>query len=129
MASASDICHGCKAYREIVYREDGTDRPFCRDCALQLPPSSEELAQLFLNLTVPFKIGQKVIAKQVVACDGEAIDFRTEGTGEVLEVSTDLRHGGTPVYPTFRVRIDDKRHDEAPDEAWYTEICLERVKS
>jgi hypothetical protein len=129
MASASDLCDGCKTYQEIVYHEEGTLRAFCRACAIQLPPSSEELAQLFLDLTLPFKVGDKVLARQVMACDGREIEFRIEGTGQVIEVSTDLAHGGTPVYPTFCVRIDEKDSDEAPDEAWYCEMNLSKVSS
>lgn len=129
MASASDICHGCKSYKEIVYREEGTERPFCHGCALQLPPSSQALAQLFLDLTVPFKVGEKVRAKQVLACDGDDVQFRIEGVGEVTQISTDLVHGGTPVYPTFHVRIDEKSNEAAPDEGWFTEICLEKVSA
>jgi len=131
MASANDICYGCRAYKEIVYTEQGTERVFCKECALQLPPASEDLARLFLSLTVPFKVGDKVLARQVIACEGGGAEpqFRTEGVGVVTDVSVDPRHGGTPVYPTFHVRIEEKEHDEAPDDGWYTEICLKKVSA
>lgn len=124
MASAEtvtkDICWNCRDYVEIEYHESGTNRAFCKKCALELPPSSEELAHLFLSLTVPFKVGDVVEARTA----GTILD----GTGEVVEVSTDLRHGGTNVFPTFLVKLATKEHELAPDEAWYTEICLRKVE-
>jgi len=119
VASAKDVCWSCRFYRDIEYTEAGTQRPFCKACALQLPPTSEELAMLFIEVTCPFKVGDKVEARTA----GEVFD----GTGEVLEISTDLRHGGTRVYPSFLVRLDTKEHDLAPDQAYYTEICLKKV--
>ena len=119
MASAEDICDQCRKYTEIAYTEEGTNRPFCRDCALTLPPSSEELALLFLQFTIPFKVGDRVEARTA----GEVFD----GVGVIEEVSTDLRNGGTRVYPSFRVKLETKEHDLAPDEAYYTEMCLTKV--
>lgn len=119
MASASDLCFGCKAFKEIAYTEAGTDRTFCQQCALQLPPTSEDLALLFIAVTNPFKVGDRVEARTA----GTVFD----GTGVVEEISTQIIHGGTPVYPSWRVRLETKEHDLAPDEAWYTEICLRKV--
>ncbi len=119
MASAKDLCWNCKNYVEIVYTEAGTRRAFCKSCALQLPPTSEELALLFLEVTCPFKVGDRVEARTA----GQVFD----GIGVVTEISTDLRHGGTRVYPAFHVKLETKEHDRAPDEAFYTEICLKKV--
>lgn len=119
MASANDICWNCKLYVEIAYHEAETLRAFCKQCALQLPPTSEELALLFLEATCPFRVGDRVEARTA----GEVFD----GIGEVTEVSTELRHGGTRVYPAFHVKLETKEHDRAPEEAWYTEICLKKV--
>lgn len=119
MASANDLCWNCKNYREVAYTEHETLRSFCKPCALALPPSSEELALLFLEATTPFRVGDKVEARTA----GEIFD----GVGEVLEISTDLKHGGTKVYPSFLVRLDIRAHEMAPDQAYYTEICLKKV--
>lgn len=131
MASAKDLCQGCKSYKDIVYTEPGTERTFCKECALQLPPSTDDLARLFLSLTVPFKVGDKVFVRQVIACEGHGAEpqFRDEGTGVVTDISTDLKNGGTSIYPAFHVRFETKEHDQAPDEAYYPEICLKKVSA
>lgn len=120
MASA-DLCWNCRSYKEIAYIEAETERHFCMECALQLPINSEDLAQLFLSVTVPFDVGERVQAWT----GGQVFD----GTGVITEISTNLRNGGTNVYPTFHVAIDAKEYPEAPDEAWYTEICLKKVSA
>lgn len=114
-----DLCWGCKNFREIEYTEDGTDRPFCAACTRSLPPTSEDLALLFLAATIPFKPGDRVEARTA------AVIY--DGVGQVVEVSVSLEHGATLVYPTFRVILDERAHDLAPDEAWYTEVCLTKV--
>ena len=38
-----------------------------------------------------------------------------------------FEHGGTPVYPTWRVVMSTKAREDALDEQWYTENCLTRV--
>lgn len=121
MASAKDedVCWNCRLYQEIAYTESGTGRTFCKPCALQLPPTSEELALLFIEATCPFRVGDRVEARTA----GEVYD----GVGEVEEISTDLRHGGTRVYPAFRVKLETREHELAPEEAWYTEVCLKKV--
>ena len=116
MASATDFCSGCKTIAEIIYTETETDRSFCKKCTVALPPSSEELALIFLALTVPFKVGDRVEARTA----GQIFD----GVGTVEEISTELKNGGTRVFPSFRVKLETKEHDQAPDEAWYTECCL-----
>lgn len=117
----ADLCAGCKAFRDIVYTEEGTERPFCRECALALPPSSDELAVLMLQLTIPFKVGDRVVAKQAISIE----EFRTEGVGFVEQIDTDFVNGGTPVYPTFKVKIIEPAYDGAPAEGWYCEQQLE----
>ncbi|QZE10428.1 hypothetical protein SEA_SCOOBYDOOBYDOO_82 [Mycobacterium phage ScoobyDoobyDoo] len=120
MASA-DLCSTCRAIKEIAYTEPETNRTFCRECALQLPPTTEELALLFIQLTCPFKVGDRVEARTA----GTVFD----GVGTVDQVSTQIINGGTPVYPSFHVVLETKEHDQAPDDAWYTEICLRRVEN
>lgn len=118
---SSDICDGCKAYQEIVYTEEGTDRPFCRECALQLPPSTDELAVLFLQLTIPFHVGDRVTARQAITID----EFRTEGVGVVEKIDTSFENGGTQVFPTFLVKITEPAYEGAPAEGWFCERNLE----
>ena len=115
-----DLCYGCKAFVDIAYWEQDTNRAFCQKCALELPPTSEELALLFIALTTPFKVGDRVEARTA----GEIFD----GVGTVTDMFTDLEHGGTLVYPTWRVVIDEPAYEGAPEEALYTEICLKKVK-
>ena len=113
------ICNGCRNLRQISYVEPGTERHFCAECALALPPTSVELALLYLEMTTPFKVGDRVEARTAAQI--------YDGVGEVTDISTSLDHGGTLVYPTFHVEIEAKAHDLAPQEAWYTECCLTKV--
>jgi hypothetical protein len=114
------ICDSCRHPREIAYVEEGTQRQFCVECALALPPTSEELALLYIQMTTPFVVGDLVEARTAAQV--------FDGVGEVTEISTSLDHGGTMVFPTFHVVLESKAHDLAPDEAWYTEVCLTRVE-
>jgi hypothetical protein len=120
-----DLCAGCKLFKEIVYTEGGTERPFCEGCSVVQPLTSDEWALMLLVAPdspwgPPFLPGDKVEARTA----GTIYD----GIGEVAQMSMSLEHGGTPVYPTFRVILSEKAHDQAPDEAWYTEICLQKVE-
>jgi hypothetical protein len=120
-----DLCFGCKSFQEIVYTEGGTDHPFCEACALVQPLTSDEWALVLLTapwspFSAPFKPGDRVEARTAATI--------YDGIGEVTDVSMSLEHGGTPVYPTFKVIINEKAHDQAPDEAWYTECCLTPAK-
>lgn len=113
---ARDLCWGCRQFRDIAWTEESTARPYCPDCAAQLPPTAEEQAFDFLMRTLPFKPGDRV------ECRTAAQLF--DGVGTVQKISMDLENGGTLVYPAFLVKIDEKAYDSAPDECWYTEICL-----
>ena len=120
-----DLCYGCKQFKEIAYTQGGTDHPFCEECSIIQPLTSDEWAMMLLVAPdspwgPPFHPGDKVEARTA----GTIYD----GIGEVAQMSMSLEHGGTPVYPTFRVVISEKAHDQAPDEAWYTEICLQKVE-
>lgn len=114
-----DLCFGCKTFREIAYTEDETARPFCGECSAALPPAPEDIALLFLMASTPFKPGDRVEARTAAQI--------FDGVGVVTDVSMSLEHGATPVYPAFKVVLESKAHDLAPDEAYYTEICLTRV--
>lgn len=121
----TDLCYGCKQFVEIVWTESRTEHPFCQRCVDDMPPTQDQINLLLLlapwsPIGPPFKAGDKV------ECRTGAIIL--DGVGIVQEMSISLEHGGTPIYPTFRVTITDKAYPEAPDEAWYTEVCLTPVK-
>jgi hypothetical protein len=120
-----DLCGICKTFTEIVYVEEGTERPFCEPCVMAEPLTKDELQFLLLMLPgspwgPPFKEGDVVEAR----CAGVIFD----GVGTVHEMDMSFAHGGTPLYPTWRVVLETKAHDKAPDEGWYTENCLTLVK-
>lgn len=73
-----------------------------------------------LLAAMPFDFGDRVEARTA----GTVLD----GTGMIDSIDITFQHGGTPVYPMFHVRIEDKAYDEAPDDGWYTEVCLRRVE-
>ena len=114
----TDQCYSCKRQAEVFSGPRGLR--YCNSCVNDLPSPSVVDAMGFLFSTIPFKPGDTVEARTA----GEILD----GVGRVEEVSFDLLKGGTPVYPSFRVVIDEKAYPEAPDEAFYTECCLTRVK-
>lgn len=111
-----DICTRCKQTREIVLSEEGTNLAYCQNCADWQPLSFEEQSIAFLLMTVPFHIGERVECRTA----GQLYD----GIGVVEEISFDLKNGGTPVYPAFRVRFEEKAYEEMSNEQWYCEICL-----
>jgi hypothetical protein len=118
------LCCGCKNFREVAYTHPITEQQFCESCERMQPLTVEDWT-MFL-LTSP----QSVLGPQFHP--GDVVEARTaaviyDGVGTIAEMSMNLRHGGTPIYPTFRVVLDEKAHDQAPDEAWYTEVCLTKV--
>ena len=119
-----DLCWSCKSFKDIVWHEDGTDNPYCESCLAKLPLSSDEWA--YILLTAPWSpYGPPFKKGDVVECRvaGELYD----GIGTVQEIDMSFEHGGTPVYPTWRVELTTKANDDVPDERWYTENCLQRV--
>jgi len=117
------MCYSCKALKEIVYT-DSNEVDYCRECVGAIPTPSVVRAMDFLMATIPYAAGDRVECRT----GGEIFD----GIGVVDGVSFDLKDGGTPVYPAFHVVLDDKAYPEAPDECWYTEVCLrpaEKVSS
>jgi hypothetical protein len=113
----AECCYLCKAFKEIVY-VDELDQSYCMDCFVTTPIPGDVWGRIFLLMTVPFQVGDKV------KC---SLYDRYEGIGHVDAVHFDLKHGGTPVYPTFHVVMDEKAFDEVPDDSLYTEVCLEKV--
>lgn len=116
-----DLCGVCKTFADIVWHEDGTDRPYCRSCLDRLPLSSDEWALILL--TAPWSpVGPPFKAGDVVHCRTSQGVY--EGVGVVREIDIAFAHGGTPIYPTWRVEITDKADPSVPDERWYTENFL-----
>lgn len=113
----AELCAGCRTFVEMPAAPAGPVH--CVACAATLPPTAEQWMLAYLMLTIPFEVGDRVEARTA----GELFD----GVGTVTEVSMSLEHGGTPVYPTFRVVIDSPAYDQAPAEQFYTEMCLTKV--
>ncbi len=114
------LCFGCRELAEIAY-VDPVDRGMCANCVAEQPIGSVVRAMQFLSLTIPFKVGDRVEARTA----GEIYD----GIGTVTEVHFDLEHGGTPIYPSFRVVIDEPADELAPEQGLYTECCLTLISA
>lgn len=112
------LCFGCKELQEIAY-VDAISRGYCSECTMSLPIGSVVRAMGFLSLTIPYKPGDRVQAYTA----GELYD----GVGTVTDVHYDLKHGGTPVIPMFRVIIDEPADEHAPTSGLYPEACLKRA--
>lgn len=113
------VCRGCKFLAEIVYTND-LGLGYCARCARDFAPPPEVSALDFLISNPPFHPGDRVECRT----GGEIYD----GVGIVAEMSFDFEHGGTLIYPAFRVTIDEPANEHSPAEGWYTEICLTLVK-
>lgn len=113
------MCYLCKSLKETVHT-DSNDLHYCQECMGSFPTPSVVRAMNFLMLTIPYAAGDRVECRT----GGEIFD----GIGTVDGVSFDLKDGGTPVYPAFHVVLDEKAYPDAPDECWYTEVCLKPVE-
>lgn len=113
------MCYLCKSPKEDVYT-DVNDLHYCQQCMGSFPTPSVVRAMNFLMATVPYADGDRVECRT----GGEIFD----GIGTVDGISFDLKDGGTPVYPAFHVVLDEKAYEDAPDECWYTEVCLRPVE-
>lgn len=113
-----EVCRGCKKLKELVYTDDFGLR-YCAECAELKPKKPETLGLEFLLATIPFGRGDRV------ECRTGAVTY--DGVGTVQEVSFNIEHGGTLVFPAFRVEIDEPANEHSPDEGWYTETCLKKV--
>ena len=110
------VCFTCKQLQDIVHTDE-LDRCYCGRC--YAPPADQLWAYSFMALTVPFDIGDRV------ECRTGGVIY--DGVGVIERISTDLKDGGTWVYPAFLVRFEEKAYDTVPDEQLYTEICLHKV--
>ncbi len=110
------LCAVCK--RNLVEVEDNSTEERCVNCIDNTQIPSDIMARVILANTVRFRVGD------IVECRTAGVLY--DGVGEILWVSTDLKDGGTPVYPAFRVALRDKAYEGVPDEVTYTECCLTR---
>lgn len=76
--------------------------------------SSRDVHLQFLASLMPLDIGDR--------CECRTVGTEYEGVGEIIEISEELRNGGTPVHPAYLVKMEDQR------ELWFTEICLKRIR-
>lgn len=112
------VCYGCKHKREIVQVDD-LGRGFCDTCKPVMPWAPELLGQAMLDVSVPYKTGDKVACRT-----GDTYD----GVGHVIKVSFDIADGGSPVYPMFQIAFDAKEREDDPDFGWYPELLLSPVE-
>lgn len=98
-----------------VYQDTVTERSYCTVCAADPIRSSINVNSQFLSDLVPYSVGERV--------ECWTVGTQYDGCGIVLEMSTELRHGGTEQYPAYLVQLE--RTGEA---LWYTPICLKRTK-
>lgn len=126
MTDSKSLCAGCKTFQEVAYIQPGTGHEFCRRCRWDQPLTLEDLALFALTspespLGPPFRVGDVVEAR--------VAGLLYDGIGVVEEMSMDLEHGATPIYPTFKVRFTEKATDhEVPDSYYFPENCLRKVQ-
>lgn len=114
------LCYICRLVRPIVHRDEDTGLGCCEDCIPLARLQVQDLLDLaFLSETIPFLPGDRVECRTA--------GIWLDGRGSVTAIDQQLEHGGTPVYPTFHVVIDEPVNDNSPTEAWYTEVCLTKV--
>lgn len=119
-----DLCYNCKRVQDVAATHPASGRPYCAACAQDLPWSLDDLAMFLLTVS-DSPVGPPFRAGDVVECRAAGVLY--EGVGVVQEMDMNLEHGGTPLYPMFRVTLTDKASDSAPDEAWYAEVSLTKV--
>ena len=111
------LCASCKQMRNSAGTYDDLD--YCQECIGMVPIQSEVFGLAYLLATIPFHVGDKVECRTA----GELYD----GIGIVQEIDTNFKMGGTPVFPAFRVKFNEKSEVTLPDELWYTECCLKKT--
>ena len=112
-----ELCSSCKQMREPADTYD--ELFYCQDCIDAVPEKPELFGLAYLLATIPFSVGDRVECRTA----GELYD----GIGVVEEIDLNFKMGGTPVFPAFKVKLEEKSEDSLPDELWYTESCLTSV--
>lgn len=106
----------CRDGGAVAFVDPVTHVGYCISCSMDPIKSSQNVNLQYLDDLLqqqPVALGERV------ECRTEGIDY--DGDGEVIRISEEVRHGGTPVHPAYLVRLDDGR------EWWYTSICLTRT--
>lgn len=112
------LCESCRELKTITWT-DAVEREYCADCLSGLAVPSPHRLMEYLMVTIPYRVGDQVRCYTAGAL--------YDGIGVIDEVSFDLAKFGTPVHPSFHVKITEKAYEDAPDELWYTESCLKPV--
>lgn len=121
-----EICYGCKLPKERAYIHPDTGQGFCAVCARSMPINPAEWAMLLLTHPAS-PLGPPFAPGDVVECRRAATVY--EGIGVVQGMSMNIEEtGGTPLFPMFLVTLTEKVSDEVPDQAWYAEVSLTKVK-
>lgn len=124
--TATEMCYGCKLPTEDFYIHPETGQSFCSKCSWGMPISPAEWALLLLTQPGSM-VGPPFLPGDPVECRLAGQVY--EGNGVVQEISMSLdRGGGTPLYPMFRVALNEKVNDQVPDEAWYSEVSLTKIE-
>lgn len=92
-----------------------TLRHYCKTCASGYKTSSRGAFLTLMDDLLPLGVGCHVECR--------AAGVTHEGSGIIVEVSEDLKDGGTPVHPAYLVNMDG-----TTDLQWYTSVCLTRIK-
>lgn len=114
------LCESCRHIKQVAWT-DAVDRDYCPECLAMLQAMQARPTWMmdYLAATIPFAVGDRVEARTAGAL--------YDGIGVVEKISFDPAEYGTPVYPSFYVRIEEKAYPEAPDGLFYTETCLKKV--
>lgn len=115
----SGLCESCRELKPIAHTDD-VGREYCADCQGGTAIYSVPAMFAYLIATIPFFVGDRVQCRTAGAL--------YDGVGTIDKVSIDPAEWGTPIYPSFHVKIEDKAYPEAPDELWYSEACLTRAE-
>src|ERR1700757_3203506 len=115
-------CHSCKSVSAETVYTDENNLGYCEKCLSDRPIPPEFFGLVQLLATVPFHKGDRVECRT----EGHIYD----GVGVVQEVSFLPKDGGSPVFPAFRVQLEERSQDlpeDCPSELWYLEDCLRRT--
>lgn len=113
------LCDSCRELKAVAWT-DVVGREYCAECTSTLAVPSPNRLMDFLMITIPYRVGDQVRCYTAGAL--------YDGIGTIDEVSFDLANFGTPVHPSFHVKITEPAYPEAPKSLWYTEACLQKAE-
>ena len=112
------LCESCRELKPVAYT-DPVDREYCAGCFTTMPVATPSRMLEYLLATVPFSVGDRV------ECRTAGVLY--DGIGVIQDISVVPENFGTPVYPSFQVRIEEPAYPEAPTTRWYMEQQLKKV--